>query len=156
GDPTLVRTPGADETIFRGTSLTMYGFTLGGPIRKNKLFTFGSYEQWFDHRPITVKVTLPTALERQGDFSKSLRICQGAAVSPCVRTIYDPVTATGTSGVRTAFANNVITPDRFDPVAVKLLSELPLPNLPDNGSDLNWQGTKTENVDYWNLSNRVD
>src|SRR5262245_57908266 len=154
GDPTLVRTQGADETIFRGTSLRMYGFTIGGPIKKNKLFFFSSYEQWDDHRPITVKITLPTALERQGDFSKSFRVCQGAAVSPCVRTIFDPITASGTSGVRTAFDNNIIPSNRFDQTAVKLLAELPLPNLP--GSDLNWQGTKTENVDYWNLSNRVD
>src|SRR5436309_5703296 len=42
----------------------------------------------------------------------------------------------------------------FDPTAAKLLAELPLPNLP--GNDLNWQGTKTENVDYWNLSNRME
>ena len=36
GDPTLVRTAGADETIFRGTDLKMYGGTIGGPIIKNK------------------------------------------------------------------------------------------------------------------------
>jgi Carboxypeptidase regulatory-like domain/TonB dependent receptor len=151
GDPTLLRTAGDDETIFRGTNLKMYGATIGGPIRKNKLFFFSSYEQWDDHRPITVKITVPTALERQGDFSQSLRACSG---SQCVRPIYDPLTSSGSSGVRTAFANNVITPDRFDPTSVKLMAELPMPNLP--GSDLNWQGTKTENVDYWNLSNRVD
>lgn len=154
GDPTIVRTPGADETIFRGTDLKMYGGTIGGPVIKNKLFFFSSYEQWDDRRPISVKITLPTEAERQGDFSKSLRVCSGAAVSPCVRTIHDPITATGSSGVRTAFAGNIIPKERFDPTVVKLLAELPLPNLP--GGDLNWQGVKTENVDYWNLSNRID
>src|SRR5215813_13165773 len=167
GDPTIVRTPGADETIFRGTDLKMYGGTIGGPIVKNKLFFFSSYEQWDDHRPISVKITLPTADERQGDFSKSLRVCNGAAVSPCVRTIYDPLSSAGSSGVRSrqisdpsraTAANplglNIIPKDRFDPTALKLLAELPLPNLP--GNDLNWQGVKTENVDYWNLSHRVD
>ena len=146
GDPTIVRTAGADETIFRGTDLKMYGGTLGGPLVKNKLFFFSSWEQWFDHRPITVKLTLPTALERKGDFSQSLRTCTGAAVSPCVRTIYDPITATGTSGVRTAFAGNIIPVNRFDATSLRLLAEIPLPNLP--GNDLNWQGTKTENVKY--------
>ncbi len=156
GDPTLVRTPGADETIFRGTNLKMYGGTIGGPIVKNKLFFFSSYEQWDDHRPISVKLTLPTELERQGNFSQS-RIGSYTAVCPvgtCARPIYDPMTSTGSSGVRAAFAGNIIPRDRFDPTAVKLLAELPLPNLP--GNDLNWQGVKTENVDYWNLSNRVD
>ncbi len=56
--------------------------------------------------------------------------------------------------MRTAFAGNVIPIGRFDPTAVKLLAELPLPNLP--GDNLNWQGVKTENVDYWNLSHRID
>jgi hypothetical protein len=156
GDPTIVRTPGADETVFRGTDLKMYGGTIGGPVIKNKLFFFSSYEQWDDHRPITVKITLPTELERQGNFSQS-RLGSYAAVCPgstCARPIYDPISATGSSGVRTVFAGNIIPRDRFDPTAVKLLAELPMPNLP--GNDLNWQGTKTENVDYWNLSNRID
>ena len=43
---------------------------------------------------------------------------------------------------------------RFDPVALKLLQSLPLPNLP--GSVDNWQGSVTEKVDYWNVSQRVD
>ncbi len=156
GDPTIPRVAGADETIFRGTDLKMYGGTIGGPIIKNKLFFFSSWEQWYDHRPITVKITVPTALERRGDFSQS-RIGSYAACAAgttCARPIYDPLTSTGTSGVRGQFAGNIIPANRFDPTAARLLAEAPLPNLP--GNDLNWQGTKTENVDYWNLSNRVD
>lgn len=156
GDPTIPRTAGADETIFRGTDLKMYGGTIGGPVIKNKLFFFSSWEQWFDKRPITVKITVPTALERQGNFSQSrvgsYAVC--AAGTTCARPIYDPFSATGTSGVRTIFANNIIPTNRFDPTAVRLLAEVPLPNLP--GNDLNWQGTKTENVDYFNISNRMD
>ena len=156
GDPTLVRTPGADETIFRGTNLKMYGGTIGGPIIKNKLHFFSSYEQWDDRRPISVKITLPTELERQGNFSQSrlgnFTVCP--AGTACARPIYDPLTSTGSSGVRQQFAGNMIPIERFDKTAVKLLAELPLPNLP--GNDLNWQGVKTENVDYWNWSNRID
>ena len=157
GDPTIVRTPGADETIFRGTNLKMYGGTIGGPIVKKKVFFFSSYEYWDDARPITVKLTLPTALERKGDFSQSIRTCRPIATGPftqCARTIFKPDTAAGTGGVRTAFAGNIIPTNLFDLTAVKLLAEVPLPNLP--GNDLNWQGSKTENVGYWNLSNRVD
>src|SRR5262245_52405475 len=167
GDPTILRTPGADETIFRGTNLRMYGGTIGGPILKNKLFFFSSFEQWDDHRPISVKITLPTADERQGDFSKSLRVCPGAAVSPCVRRLDAPLSSSGSSGKRSkqisdpsraTAANpiglNIIPTESFHPTAARLLAELPLPNLP--GNDLNWQGVKTENVDYWNLSNRID
>lgn len=168
GDPTIPRTAGADETIFRGTNLKMYGGTIGGPIVKNKVFFFSSWEQWFDHRPITVKITVPTALERKGDFSQSrigaytysltsgvaATLCGGIG-STCARPIFDPLTSTGTSGIRAIpFLNNIIPANRFDSAASKLIAETPLPNLP--GNDLNWQGTKTENVGYWNFSNRVD
>ncbi|MFN7928307.1 MAG: hypothetical protein U0Y68_10240 [Blastocatellia bacterium] len=80
----------------------MYGGTVGGPIVKNKLFFFTSWEQWFDHRPITVKLTVPTALERKGDFSQSrigsYAVC--ATGTTCARPVYDPFTSTGSSGVR--------------------------------------------------------
>jgi hypothetical protein len=156
GDPTIPRTPGTDETIYRGTDLKMYGGTLGGPLVKNKLFFFSSWEQWFDHRPITVKLTVPTQLEREGNFSQSgigsYESC--AAGTTCARPIYDPFSAVGPSGTRTIFENNIIPSNRFDQTALRLLAEIPLPNLP--GNNLNWQGTKTENVNYWNLSNRVD
>ena len=42
----------------------------------------------------------------------------------------------------------------FDPVAVKMLTAFPLPNLPGNAD--NWQGSLAEKVDYWNFSQRVD
>jgi hypothetical protein len=59
-DPTIKRTPGADETNFRGTNLKIYGGTLGGPIIKNKLFTFTAYEHWNDASPLPFTLTVPT------------------------------------------------------------------------------------------------
>ena len=132
-DPTIKRTAGADETNFRGTNLKIYGGTIGGPIIKNKLFTFTSYEHWNDASPLPFTLTVPTALERAGDFSQSTR-------NGVIRTIFDPLTSTGTSGTRTAFAGNIIPAARFDPTALKLLAEMPLPNLP--GSQDNLQGFK--------------
>ena len=146
-DPTIKRTPGADETNFRGTNLKIYGGTIGGPIIKNKLFTFTAYEHWNDASPLPFTLTVPTELERQGDFSQSTR-------NGVIRTIFDPLTSTGTSGTRTAFAGNKIPISRFDPTAVKLLAEMPLPNLP--GSQDNLQGFKINQTSYWNFSERVD
>ena len=146
-DPTIKRTVGADETNFRGTNLKIYGGTIGGPIIKNKLFTFTSYEHWNDASPLPFTLTVPTALERTGDFSQSSR-------NGVIRTIYDPLTATGTSGTRTAFTANKIPSFRFDPTALKLLAEIPLPNLP--GSQDNLQGFRVNETTYWNFSERVD
>jgi len=146
-DPTIKRTAGADETNFRGTNLKIYGGTLGGPIIKNKLFTFTSYEHWNDASPLPFTLTVPTELERAGDFSQSTR-------NGVIRTIFDPLTSTGTSGTRTAFTGNKIPSSRFDPTALKLLAEMPLPNLP--GSQDNLQGFKVNETSYWNFSERVD
>lgn len=148
-DPTVKVPPGQSNLNLRGTKLNMFGATLGGPIKKNKVFSFTSFERWNDNKPVTVVRTLPTDLERSGNFNQSV-------YNGRVRTIYDPYTSKLVSGkvVRTAFAGNVIPTGRLDPVALKLLAQLPSPNLP--GSVDNWQGTVNEHVDYWNFSQRVD
>lgn len=146
-DPTIKRTAGADERNFRGTNLKIYGGTIGGPIIKNKIFTFTSYEHWNDASPLPFTLTVPTALERTGDFSQSTR-------NGVIRNIFDPMTSTGSSGTRTQFAGNKIDPSRFDATAVKLLAEMPLPNLP--GSQDNLQGFKVNETTYWNFSERID
>jgi hypothetical protein len=149
-DPTVRLRPGQDTSKLRGTKLKMMGGTLGGPILKNKVFSFTSYEIWDDNKPVTVVRTLPTQLERAGNFSESV-------YNNRIRTIYDPWSSTLNSAgrvVRTPFAGNIIPTDRLDPVALKLLQQLPLPNLPGNVD--NWQGTVNEKVDYWNFSQRVD
>ena len=59
-------------TALRGTELRMYGATLGGPIKRGRIFSFTSFEQWDDKRPISIVRTVPTELERRGDFSQSV------------------------------------------------------------------------------------
>lgn len=156
-DPTIRRTAGADERNFRGTNLKIYGGTFGGHLIKNKLFTFTSYEHWNDAQPLPFTLTVPTALERGGDFSQSVRTCTmtgtGAPV-PCVHNIYDPTLSSGTSGTRQQFTGNIIPLARLDSTALKLLAEIPLPNLPGNQDNL--QGFKINQTSYWNFSERVD
>jgi hypothetical protein len=149
-DPTVRRPANGDETGLHGTELHMYGGTLGGAIQQNKIFFFSSFEQWDDNKPLTIVRTVPTELERRGDFSQSV-------LNGRVRSIFDPFSSTlDSSGrvVRNAFAGNAIPAGRLDPVAVQMLAQIPLPNLPGNVD--NWQGSVTEKVDYWNFSQRVD
>jgi hypothetical protein len=151
GDPTIARAPGADTRALRGTDLKMGGGTYGFALKQNKAFSFTSFEQWDDQRPLTIVRTVPTAAERTGDFSQSV-------LNGRVRTIYNPFTSTldPVTGrvVRTPFAGNVIPQALFDPVAVKMLQQIPLPNLPGNAD--NWQGNVYDNTTYWNFSQRVD
>ena len=106
-----------------------FGGDLGGPIRKNKWFAFGDYEGLRQGYPNSTINTVPTALQNQGNFSKTL------ASNGQLITIYDPATLTVLSDgtrQRLAFPGNIIPVSRFDPVAAKTVGFFPAPNIAGN------------------------
>lgn len=134
----------------------IWGATAGGPIKKNRLFTFVAYEAWRTKEPRDTIRTMPTDLERTGDFSRSLNRAGG------LRTIYDPTTtilnpATNTA-TRTPFPGNIIPASRIDPTAARIMQDIWGPNNP--GDDL--AGSNNFKASYpWpmknaNFSNRTD
>lgn len=134
----------------------VWGGTVGGPIKKNKLFNFFAYEQWKNKDPKSRLMTLPTALERTGDYSQSRNRAGG------LRTIYDPFStvldpSTGIAS-RTPFAGNHIAPNRIDPTSARFLQDIWEPN--NAGDDLagtnNYKIGYPWDLNYWNLSNRTD
>ena len=137
----------------KGTSWNGGG-TVGLPIIKNKLFLFTSYEKQTDQSYQTLNYTLPTALERQGDFSQSLY------TDGKLRLIYDPLTSRIQGGkvVRDVFSGNSIPQVRWDSTAARMLQYLWDPNNP--GDDLtglnNYKYSLTRPYRYYNLSNRLD
>lgn len=92
-----------------------FGGTLGGPIRKDRTFVFGSYSG-LRQRQVQFRNTaiVPTPLERLGDFSASAR-------KPT-----DPST-------RQPFPDGRIPASRVDPTARRIVDQyIPLANLPGN------------------------
>jgi hypothetical protein len=112
----------------------VFGGTLGGPIRRDKTFFFFSYEGSRRRDGSVRTLTVPSLLQRQGDFSQTYNV-RGALVP-----IYDPATGRTEGGrvVRDPFPGNRIPSTRFDPVAVKLVDFYPLPNRqPDDPTGAN-------------------
>ncbi len=122
------------------TNLTQFGFTIGGPIRRDRTFFFGDYQGGRDRRGQEGLFSVPTLDFRNGNF--------GASTTP----IFDPATGTVSTGAnRTQFAGNIIPQNRISPVARNILAMLPLPNLP--GLINNYQvGTKfSQNRDSFDV-----
>ena len=134
----------------------LYGGAIGGPIVKNKTFVFATYEGSRTHSTNPGQlITLPTAAERTGDFSQDLN------GSGNLLTIYNPYTTTGsgsTGYTRTAFTGNVIPTTVMDPVALKVLKYIPLPNLAGTGpahvNNYVWSQNLYTKSDQW--SARID
>ncbi|MCC6394197.1 MAG: TonB-dependent receptor [Bryobacterales bacterium] len=132
----------------------VWGVTSGNPIKKNKIFNFFAYEGWREIEPRSSFNTLPTDLERGGDFSQSLN------TAGALRTVYDPYTTKtdGNNVTRQPFAGNIIPASRIDPTAKVMLGDLWKPNRPGDGPTHvnNFVAGYANRYRYWNLSDRVD
>jgi hypothetical protein len=128
----LLDAPGFFAPVVNGSKTipklryNIYGGTVGGPIRKNRTFFFFGYEGRRLGVGGSIILTVPTSLQRAGDFSQT-RNAAGAVVA-----IYDPNTTQVVNGkqTRTQFPGNVIPQSRLDPVALKMLNYFPSPDRP--------------------------
>ena len=123
------------------------GFSLGGPIIKNRTFFFVDFEKVRSSSASSGVVTVPTLAERQGDFSADM--IPGTNL-PLI--IYDP-TAQGCgnpcvnrSQVQYNGQANVIPPSELDPIGLAVLNLYPKPS---NGNEFN-------NYNYTTLANGPD
>jgi hypothetical protein len=113
----------------QSSHINTFGGGVGGPVKRNKVFFFFNTENLRQVIPDPFVTSVPTALQRSGDFSQTY---YGSANGvPQLQTIYNPfTTVTNSSGtpVRSAFAGNIIPASLLNPVAVKVLGLVPLGN----------------------------
>jgi hypothetical protein len=129
--------------------LNQYGGTLGGPIRKDKTHFFATWEQTRQLTSQTITATVPTLLERTGDFS-DLRSSSGAPI-----TIYDP--GSGSVTTRQPFPGNVIPANRLDKVALAAFNYFPLPNRAGTISNANnYVGSSGDTLNRNIVVGRID
>ncbi len=105
-----------------------FGGVLGGAIRKNKDFIFGSFEGWREIQPASVISSVPAA-----------NLVDGQHFSDYGYSVYDPMTSKACAApincrnspyIRDPFPGNVIPKSRINPVSQKVLSYYPQANGP--------------------------
>ncbi|HKW57850.1 MAG TPA: carboxypeptidase regulatory-like domain-containing protein [Candidatus Acidoferrum sp.] len=131
-----------------------WGGNLGGPIFKGKTFFFVDYLRTTNHSAQFQRLSVPTAAERNGDFSDpaltqvfdpltgdradclpggNAKLCgtgrtQFVASSSSASPNYNPACTAATPGFNNGNCPNVIPINRLDPITAKLLALVPLPN----------------------------
>ena len=134
---------------------SQFGGVLNGPIRKDKTFFLFSLEDLRQHAYQSTTLTVPTLLQRSGDFSQTF-----AANGQQIR-IFDPFsTRPNPAGgyIRDAFPNNMIPANKINPVAANLLKYFPLPNTAGtpgtNAQNYYNTGSHLNNINSWDI--RID
>ncbi len=156
------------EEITRNT----FGGTTGGPILRNRLFFFGSYEGYYSDRESTANFRVPDERARLGDFSHFFN------TNGTLQRIGDPFTGvrayTGSNNSHTrqqlnytgppacatcATGLNVMDPARIDPIAKKIMALLPFPNQPGTGAggfSNNWSRRQTHDTRRNNFDMKIN
>lgn len=141
-------------------TLHQFGGTIGGPITipklydgRNRSFYFFNFDGLRQYNSGSLAfATVPTQLERAGDFSQTTNTA-GKGV-----TVYDPLTYDAATNSRKPFAGNMVPLNRFDPVASYMLSLWPLPNRPgDPATEANnFAGVNSDDFTRDNFTLRFD
>ncbi|MDZ4801579.1 MAG: carboxypeptidase-like regulatory domain-containing protein [Bryobacteraceae bacterium] len=144
--------------------MNQFGYSVGGPVvipgvykGTNKTFFFTDYQGTRWRRGDTFLGTVPTELQRKGDFTQTLTQ-RGQQI-----VIYDPDTtrvdpANPARFIRTAFPGNVLPASRINPIGAKMAAYYPLPNTtgdPLTGTN-NFVNNAARAIEQANFGSRVD
>ncbi len=129
------------------------GFSIGGPILKNKTFFFGDFEKVRSISSTSALASVPTMDQRSGNFGAT-------ANDPNPNPIYDPTqpwvacTPPATGLCRQPVQGNAIPLAEIDPIGLAVLNLYPKPNLPGEIDNLNF--STTANAPDYQFDIKVD
>ncbi len=120
-----------------------WGGNVGGPIVRDRVFFFSSYESYSQRQGRSLLLDSPTVSMQRGDFSELDQM------------IHDPFSVTSADDLpRTAFPNNLVPDSRQDATAKALSHLWSQPNQP--GLNLNYAANASDGGDNEQLNNRID
>src|SRR6266581_3008922 len=156
--------PGCNKQELRRND---YGYTLGGPVKKDKVYFFWS-EEW--NRQILGRVhhhTVPTAAEKTGDFT-DLRGCPSTGTDHFGNPIpagmpLDPATGGRFGASATTSPTDIIPSNRLSPAGQAYIAPLPSPNITNLCAQNNWVAQVPIPVDWreenirgdWNITKKT-
>jgi hypothetical protein len=143
-----------------------YGGSIGGPVHlpklyngRGKTFFFYAWEENRYNAPQTFTGTVPTAAQRNGDFSALLALTPTTGNARDFQ-LYDPYTTVGNgSGAysRQPLPGNIVPKSRFDPAGFALANLYPLPNQTgDYDGERNYFSATRSDEIHWVHILRVD
>lgn len=122
-----------------------FGASVGGPIKRNKLFYFGNYEGFRQLVPTDDYNLVPNADQRAGDFSADTQ----QLYNPYV---LDPASPTGYAPLQ----SNQVPMSYFSAIGQKILALYPAPNGSYNNGTANYFNVATTTNNWNQFSGRVD
>ena len=140
-----------------------FGGSIGGPIKKDKLFFFGDYQATRSRVGASYRQSIPSALVRSTCDPAKAAICD---LSEYSLQVFDPATGAADGSGRTPFGpltigsqtctNNCIPTNRLSAPAVALLGQFPSPDPAVTGLTDNYSkgGVGVFNSDQFNI--RID
>ncbi len=132
---------------------SQFGGVFNGPVKKNKTFFLFSLEDLRQRAFQSVTTTVPTLLQRQGDFSQTFA-ANGKQIQ-----IFNPFTTranpSGSGYIRDPFAGNVIPASTINPVSANLVKYFPLPNTAGtpvtNTNNYYATGSHLNDINSWDV-----
>src|SRR5262249_5552197 len=112
---------GSTDRFIPPTLWNQFGGSLGAPIQKDKTFVFGDYQGQRQKNGGSLTTRVSTAAERAGNLSG----LNTPIFTPCIDANCNVAPAE-----RQEFIGGIIPAALLSPQALKLLQNIPLPNIP--------------------------